>query len=69
MSRSPSGLNWARGADSALFVVDDDRTSTEDVTRATSDLSVANADFLGTVVGRRRVALPAFARRMIPSRD
>jgi capsular polysaccharide biosynthesis protein len=68
LSHSASGLNWVRGADSVLFVVDGNRVSEEDVSQVTSDLAVANADFLGSVVGERRVALPSTARRVVPSR-
>ena len=62
VSHSPGGLIWARAAESVLFVVDGDKASHDDVMQAASDLSLANANFLGTVIGRRRAGLPVLGR-------
>ncbi len=62
LSRSPSGLIWARAAESVLFVVDGNRTTQDEVVQAVSDLSLTNACFLGTVMGRRRAGLPVLGR-------
>jgi capsular polysaccharide biosynthesis protein/Mrp family chromosome partitioning ATPase len=62
LSKSPSGLIWAREADSVLFVVDESKTSNDEVTRAVRDLSLASGCFLGTAIGRRRSGLPGLRR-------
>jgi tyrosine-protein kinase Etk/Wzc len=62
VSHSPGGLVWARAAESVLFVVDGDKASHDEVMQAANDLSLANANFLGTVIGRRRAALPVLGR-------
>lgn len=62
VAHSPGGLIWARAAESVLFVVDGDKTSHDDVMQAANDLSLANANFLGTVIGRRRGAIPVLGR-------
>jgi succinoglycan biosynthesis transport protein ExoP len=64
LARSASGLIWAREADSVLFVVDDNKTTHDEVVQAASDLSLASSCFLGTVIGRRRSALPVLRRSM-----
>jgi tyrosine-protein kinase len=61
LSRSASGLIWARTAESVLFVVDGTKATQEDVDQAIKDLSLSNACFLGTVIGRRKPALLARA--------
>jgi tyrosine-protein kinase len=66
VSRSASGLIWARAAESVLFVVDGTRTTQDDVVKAIDDLSLSNACFLGTVIGRRRAALFGRANAGIP---
>lgn len=62
VTRSPSGLIWARAAESALFVVDGDKASDNEVMQAIGDMTLANAHFVGTVMGQRRPVWPRLGR-------
>ncbi len=62
LQRSPSALTWARAAESVLFVVDGNKVSNEEMDQAIRDLTVTNARFLGTIIGRRRSMLPMIGR-------
>jgi len=52
--RSPAALVWARITDGTLLVVDDGRTSEEQLVDALKSLSMVEANILGTVLGRRK---------------
>ena len=52
--RSPAALVWARVANGALLVIDDGRTSEEELSDVLKSLSLVDANVLGTVLGRRK---------------
>lgn len=60
--RVPAGLMWARVADRTLVVLDEGRTSREQVRDVIEGLSVADADVIGTTLAQRRPLVELFGR-------
>jgi capsular polysaccharide biosynthesis protein/Mrp family chromosome partitioning ATPase len=61
MHRSPSALIWGAAADGTVLVVDDNRTTEEELAEALRNLRFVGASVLGTVVGRVPRARRGFA--------
>jgi Mrp family chromosome partitioning ATPase len=58
---SPSALIWAGVADGTVLMVDDKRTTEEDLSEALRNLRFVGASVLGTVVGKVTRSRRSFA--------